>query len=224
VGPLLTPLNAGEAFRGRVDTHRERHGSRPPERRERGALANTMQAAGAARACLSELTRTKRCEARTRWHMQAEPQGYSRQGGDGGRARFAENRPITSWSSTHRVIATTPLQETPFTALPGASALGRVAKRVGVDEPIHAPERMVAPKTSFNGRVFRPSALCLGQLELDDVKAVKNAHGCTVNDVVVSICAAPRAAGWSRTTSCRTSHSSRRSRPGAQRRAGWHLR
>jgi diacylglycerol O-acyltransferase / wax synthase len=28
-----------------------------------------------------------------------------------------------------------------------------------------------------------------GQLRLDEVKAVKNARGCTVNDVVVSICA-----------------------------------
>ena len=32
-------------------------------------------------------------------------------------------------------------------------------------------------------------ALAFGQLSLDEVKAVKNEHGCTVNDVVVSICA-----------------------------------
>jgi WS/DGAT/MGAT family acyltransferase len=86
------------------------------------------------------------------------------------------------------------LQETQFSALPGASALGRIAKRVertitGVDGPVHARERMVAPKTSFNGQVSAHRRFVFGQLKLDEVKAVKNAHGCTVNDVVVSICA-----------------------------------
>ena len=86
------------------------------------------------------------------------------------------------------------LQETQFSALPGAGALGRITKRVeraitGVDGPVHARERMVAPKTSFNGRISAHRRFVFGQLELDEVKAVKNAHGCTVNDVVVSICA-----------------------------------
>ena len=44
-----------------------------------------------------------------------------------------------------------------------------------------------APKTSFNGRVSPHRRFAFGQLELDDVKAAKNAHGCTVNDVVVSM-------------------------------------
>lgn len=86
------------------------------------------------------------------------------------------------------------LQETQFSALPGAGALGSVTKRVeraitGVDGPVHARERMVAPKTSFNGRVSAHRRFVFGQLSLDEVKEVKNAHGCTVNDVVVSICA-----------------------------------
>jgi diacylglycerol O-acyltransferase len=86
------------------------------------------------------------------------------------------------------------LEETQFNTLPGASALGRVTKRVeraftGDDGPVHARERMVAPKTSFNGRVSAHRRFVFGQLKLDDVKAVKNDHGCTVNDVVVSICA-----------------------------------
>jgi diacylglycerol O-acyltransferase / wax synthase len=87
------------------------------------------------------------------------------------------------------------LQETPFGALPGASAFGAVAKRVeraitGAEPPVHARERLVAPKTSFNGRVSAHRRFAFGQLKLDEVKAVKNAHSCTVNDVVVSICAA----------------------------------
>ena len=48
---------------------------------------------------------------------------------------------------------------------------------------------MVAPKTSFNGRVSAHRRFTFGQLSLDDVKAVKNVHGVTVNDVVVTICA-----------------------------------
>jgi len=48
---------------------------------------------------------------------------------------------------------------------------------------------MVPPKTSFNGRVSAHRRFVFGQLRLDDVKAVKNARACTVNDVVVSICA-----------------------------------
>ena len=86
------------------------------------------------------------------------------------------------------------LQETPFSTLPGVGTLGSAAKQVeravkGVDGPVHARGRMVAPKTSFNGRVSAHRRFVFGQLRLDDVKAVKNAHACTVNDVVVSICA-----------------------------------
>jgi diacylglycerol O-acyltransferase len=86
------------------------------------------------------------------------------------------------------------LQETPFSTLPGAGALGSVAKRIervvtGEEGPVHTRERMVAPKTSFNGRISAHRRFVFGQLKLDDVKAVKNAYRCTVNDVVVSICA-----------------------------------
>jgi WS/DGAT/MGAT family acyltransferase len=86
------------------------------------------------------------------------------------------------------------LEETQFSALPGAGVIGRLAKGAqralsGEDGPVHARERMVAPKTSFNGRVSAHRRFTFGQLKLEDVKAVKNAHGCTVNDVVVTICA-----------------------------------
>ena len=47
----------------------------------------------------------------------------------------------------------------------------------------------MAPKTTFSGRLSAHRRFTFGQLSLDDVKAVKNAHGCTVNDVIVSICA-----------------------------------
>ena len=45
------------------------------------------------------------------------------------------------------------------------------------------------PRTSFNGRVSPHRRFVFGRLDLDEVKAVKNHHGVTVNDVVVAICA-----------------------------------
>jgi diacylglycerol O-acyltransferase len=80
------------------------------------------------------------------------------------------------------------IEETPFATLPGAGAVGRLAKAVAGGNG-RAREKLVAPKTSFNGRVSAHRRFTFGQLALDDVKAVKNAHGVTVNDVVVTICA-----------------------------------
>jgi WS/DGAT/MGAT family acyltransferase len=84
------------------------------------------------------------------------------------------------------------IDETPFAALPGAGAIGRVAAGVqGLlgegERPQHTSLR--APKTSFNARISPHRRFAFGSLSLDEVKAIKNRHGCTVNDVVVSICA-----------------------------------
>jgi diacylglycerol O-acyltransferase len=85
------------------------------------------------------------------------------------------------------------LEETQFKAIPGLAALGRLAKsaQYAITRQEGSVERTAldAPKTSFNGRVSAHRRFTFGQLSLDDVKAVKNAHGCTVNDVIVSICA-----------------------------------
>src|SRR5947208_2527191 len=45
------------------------------------------------------------------------------------------------------------------------------------------------PGTSFNGRVSPHRRFAFGQLSLEEVKAIKNEHGVTVNDVVVTLCA-----------------------------------
>jgi diacylglycerol O-acyltransferase / wax synthase len=80
------------------------------------------------------------------------------------------------------------LDQTPFGSLPGAGTVSKVAARLGRDG---GPERgnLVAPKTSFNAPVSPHRRFVFGKLALDDVKAVKNAYGVTVNDVVVSVCA-----------------------------------
>ena len=86
------------------------------------------------------------------------------------------------------------LEETAFSTLPGAETVGGLAKRMrravtGEDGPVHNRGRLHAPKTTFNGRVSAHRRFSFGQLDLAAVKAVKQAHGTTVNDVVVSICA-----------------------------------
>jgi WS/DGAT/MGAT family acyltransferase len=79
-----------------------------------------------------------------------------------------------------------------FNSIPGAGTVGRIASRVqGVVGGGESRGRntLVAPKTSFNGRISAHRRFAFGQLPLDEIKAVKNKRGCTVNDVVVSICA-----------------------------------
>jgi diacylglycerol O-acyltransferase / wax synthase len=87
------------------------------------------------------------------------------------------------------------IEDTPFGVLPGAGTVGRLAGRfqrvLGAGDHRRALERkpLTAPRTSFNGRISPHRRFAFGKLPLDAVKAVKNAHGCTVNDVVVAICA-----------------------------------
>jgi WS/DGAT/MGAT family acyltransferase len=99
-----------------------------------------------------------------------------------------------------RVIRATPstlpnLEDTPILGdIPGAHTLGRVSARFARavrGRPSRMLERtnLTPPKTSFNGRVSAHRRFAFGRLPLDEVKAVKNKYGCTVNDVVVSICA-----------------------------------
>ncbi len=87
------------------------------------------------------------------------------------------------------------LEETPFGTVPGAATVASLAgaaqRFVLRTDGQAAPGRgkLVAPKTTFNGRVTPHRRFVFGQMDLDEVKAVKNHHGSTVNDVVVSICA-----------------------------------
>jgi diacylglycerol O-acyltransferase len=102
-----------------------------------------------------------------------------------------------------RVVRATPstlpnLEDTPILGdIPGAQTLGRLSARFArtirsrPPGPSRVLERtnLTPPRTSFNGRVSAHRRFAFGRLPLAEVKAVKNAHGCTVNDVVVAICA-----------------------------------
>jgi diacylglycerol O-acyltransferase / wax synthase len=85
------------------------------------------------------------------------------------------------------------LDETAFNTVPGAGAVARAAGRLqrirgGEGEVVERLSRR-PPRTSFNGRVSPHRRFVFGQLSLEEVKAVKNEHGYTVNDVVVALCA-----------------------------------
>lgn len=79
------------------------------------------------------------------------------------------------------------LDQTAFGVFPGVGTISRLAgmlSRDGVEKP-----DLTAPRTKFSGRISPHRRFVFGQLQLEDVKAVKNKYGTTVNDVVVSVCA-----------------------------------
>jgi diacylglycerol O-acyltransferase / wax synthase len=86
------------------------------------------------------------------------------------------------------------LDETAFSGLPGSGTVSRLADRLqrtvrGRDGEVVERTSLRPPRTSFNRRISPHRRFVFGQLSLDEVKQVKNEYGCTVNDVVVSICA-----------------------------------
>jgi WS/DGAT/MGAT family acyltransferase len=87
------------------------------------------------------------------------------------------------------------LEDTPILGdIPGAKQLGRATAWLartlrGTESRVLERTTLSRPRTSFNGRVSPHRRFAFGQLSLDAVKEVKNAHGCTLNDVVVTLCA-----------------------------------
>jgi diacylglycerol O-acyltransferase / wax synthase len=87
------------------------------------------------------------------------------------------------------------LEDTPIVGdLPGAKTLGRTTARVlrtlrARESRVLERTNLTPPRTSFNGRVSPHRRFAFGQLGLDDVKVIKNHYGCTVNDVILSLCA-----------------------------------
>jgi diacylglycerol O-acyltransferase / wax synthase len=100
-----------------------------------------------------------------------------------------------------RALTSLPRTLPNLTDLPGANAfpgvptlsrgLSALRKAVGAerDEGILEVTTARPPRTCFNGPVSAHRAFAFRSLSLDKVKAVKNALGITVNDVVVALCA-----------------------------------
>jgi diacylglycerol O-acyltransferase / wax synthase len=79
-----------------------------------------------------------------------------------------------------------------FAAIPGVKMAGRligdVQRALGRATVVGRLD-LTPPRTSFNGRVSAHRRYAFGQLSLADVRELKHHYGCTVNDVVVAICA-----------------------------------
>ena len=107
------------------------------------------------------------------------------------------------------------LDETVFSVIPGAARVGRILNRfegfIRRDDNRVIRPTQEAPRTTFNGKVTAHRRFVFGQLPLERVKALKKAHGVTVNDVIVAICAGAVRQWLTR---------SRRAAPGAARRSG----
>jgi diacylglycerol O-acyltransferase / wax synthase len=76
-------------------------------------------------------------------------------------------------------------------SLPGvgeiAGLVGRLSPGSGCEWA--ASPAMVAPRTTFNARITPDRSLALVGLPLSEVLQLKEAHGATVNDIVVALCA-----------------------------------
>ncbi|MDH4170528.1 MAG: wax ester/triacylglycerol synthase family O-acyltransferase [Acidimicrobiia bacterium] len=78
-------------------------------------------------------------------------------------------------------------------SLPGLGALVGPGLANILTSPGQAPELLrrpdaLAPRTPFNHSIGRHRRLAFAQVSLEQVKAVKNRHGVTVNDVVMAMC------------------------------------
>ncbi len=99
--------------------------------------------------------------------------------------------PLRLLSSIPRALPN--LDDVPtLSTVPGVKAAGRLAasaeRLVGRRRVVGSVD-LVPPRTSFNVRVSPHRRFVFCQLSLDEVKEIKNRHGVTVNDVIVSICA-----------------------------------
>ncbi|WP_204011258.1 WS/DGAT/MGAT family O-acyltransferase [Sphaerimonospora thailandensis] len=76
----------------------------------------------------------------------------------------------------------------------GAGLVSRLIRGIGVRgigaERLPGLPRMPVPRTPLSGPVSQHRRFAFGTLPLDEIKHVKNAFGRTVNDVVLTLCAA----------------------------------
>lgn len=68
---------------------------------------------------------------------------------------------------------------------PSAQLVTRTVGRARAGTAMAAP--FSAPRTSFNGTITGHRALALADMDLEDVRQIKNATGTTVNDVVLAV-------------------------------------
>src|SRR5207253_2678253 len=68
----------------------------------------------------------------------------------------------------------------------GTAVVNVIRNRRSTDT-VNAPAPLTAPRTSFNGAITAHRKVAYSIANLSDVKAIKNAFGTTVNDVVLAV-------------------------------------
>jgi len=107
-------------------------------------------------------------------------------------ARRSASLPWQLWRTAPEMVPH--LLDLPGAAtVPGAAVLGSLANTVGrltgrASTGELPPRPPVPPTSPFNGPITARRDFGFASLPLDDVKAVKNALGFTVNDVVMALC------------------------------------
>ncbi|WP_406674489.1 wax ester/triacylglycerol synthase family O-acyltransferase [Nonomuraea sp. N2-4H] len=127
--------------------------------------------------------------AKTRPAAPAAPQKAGLAGMLVGAAVHGAAQPLRAARSMIRAAAD--LDAIPLAAaLPGAKLIARAARAVSGDRQ-HRPElpRLAVPRTPFNGPISARRHLSFGSLPLKDIKKIAKAHGMSVNDVVMTLCA-----------------------------------
>jgi WS/DGAT/MGAT family acyltransferase len=74
-------------------------------------------------------------------------------------------------------------------SLPGVPEIAGLVGRCSLGSRPESSQALVAPRTEFNARITPNRSLALVRLPMPDVLQLKKAHGATVNDIVVSLCA-----------------------------------
>jgi diacylglycerol O-acyltransferase / wax synthase len=70
-----------------------------------------------------------------------------------------------------------------------ARTLGTLVRRHRDPGTVVGAVPLTAPRTPFNAAISPHRRVAFGQVSLNDVKAIKNAVGCTVNDVILAVVA-----------------------------------
>jgi WS/DGAT/MGAT family acyltransferase len=103
-------------------------------------------------------------------------------------------KPVTSVTGLVRALPY--LRTVPGVAdVPALRALTRVVgsfARMGggsAQDKTSTGHPLTVPRTPLNGAITAHRRFAFGSVDLDDVKSVKNAHGMTLNDVVMALCA-----------------------------------